>query len=570
MKKKPTLLLLFPLILSGCSLINYHSDSEESKEEHSSSQTEIESSEESITEESNVEEQTSDDRPLDEFPLLEDGKLLLNPYGDYVTYTDGRDASTLLETFTDLTKVVTSEKNGIYQTSYQRGLLEFFNFENKVEICIDISKAELNKLNHDYAVNNRESYRECKIDIKYLGLDFHYEGVGIRQKGNTSRGEILDGDNLNLRHYKISFEETFDDEYTSNPKTWVDDTAKEYRGDREFFGISKIDLRWNRNKDTTYTREYYAYEMYRANGGLSARSNPVAVSIKSGSNTYSCGVYLAVETFTKSFIKRNFVKAARGGNLYKLSWGSGQGAKFNPVGDNFFGVETLVSHGETFEQTSYTYELKTNKEDTEHAAIKNFISVLNDQHGNTAYEFANQYMDYQEFLTYAAVSYLLGDPDDLRGNYNNTYVYFTGDTNQMIIMPTDHDRALGSTGYGGNPTGHHGAQSAPFDKNTGYAGGNDSNLWNKLIFSTNSTTIRPEYISRIQEVIDNNWMSSENFESYYNVFLSNYGSLTNTSNNTTETMPSFGLNEESNLGSDGNLTVSIYLSTKVSTYNSSK
>ena len=568
MKKKLTLLLLFPLILSGCSLINHQSDSDESKEEHSS-QIESESEEESESEGSNIEEQTSDPRPLDEFPLIDGDKLLLNPYGDYVAYTDGRDVSTLLDTYTNLTKKVTSEANGIYQTSYERGLLEFFNYENKVEINIDISKTELKKLDNDYDVNNRESYRECKIDIKYLGLDFHYEGVGIRQKGNLSRGNILDENNLNLRHYKISFEETFDDPYTSNPKTWVDSIAKEYRGEREFFGLSKIDLRWNRNKDTTYTREYYAYEMYRANGGISARSNPVAVSIKSGSTTYTCGVYLAVETLTKSFIKRNFVKAARGGNLYKLTWGSGQGAKFNPADNNCFGVETLVNRGDWFEQINYTYELKTNKEDTEHTAIKNFISVLSEQHGDTAYEFANQYMDYQEFLTYAAISYLLGDPDDLRGNYNNGYVYFTGDTNKAVFIPTDHDRALGSTGGGGNPTGHHGAQNAPFDKHTGYAGGNDSNLWNKLIFSTNSTTIRPEYLARIQEIIDNNWMSSTNFETYYNAFLNNYGSLTSTSNNVTETMPSFGLNEESNLGSEGNLTVSIYLSTKVNTFTSS-
>ena len=567
MKRKTTLLLLFPILLAGCSLVKTPSNSEDSKETETETETQ---SEEQSENGSNVEEVTSDTRPLEDFPLVDGDKLLLNPYGDYVTYTDGREASTLSDTYTKLTKKVTSDANGIYQTSYEKGLLEFFNFENKVEVSIDISRVELNKLDDDHNKNNRESFRECKLDIKYLGLDFHYEGVGIRQKGNLSRGNILDGDNLNLRHYKISFEETFDDEYTSTPKIWKDSAAKAYRSEREFFGISKIDFRWNRNKDSTYTREYYAYEMYRANGGVSARSNPVSFTIKSNAQTYYCGIYLAVETITKSFIKRNFVKSARGGNLYKLSWGSGQGATFNPVPDYYFGVETQSPYNGLFEQKSYTYDLKTNKEDTEHTAIKTFINTLNDQHGNTAYEFANQYMDYDEFLTYAAISYLLGDPDDLRGNYNNGYVYFTGDTNKMVLIPTDHDRALGSTGGGGNPTGHHGAKNAPFDKNTGYANGNNSNLWNKLIFSTNSTTIRPEYINRIQEIIDNHWMDNSNFESYFQSFNSHYGSLTSVTQNVTETLPTFGLVEESSLSGEWNLTVSVYLSTKVDTFNSSK
>ena len=76
--------------------------------------------------------------------------------------------------------------------------------------------------------------------------------------------------------------------------------------------------------------------------------------------------------------------------------------------------------------------------------------------------------------------------------------------------------------------------------------------------------------SFIQEIIDNNWMDNSKFESYYNAFLHNYQGLTATSSNVTESLPSFNLQEESNLSVDWNLTVSIYLSTKVNTFNSSK
>ncbi len=565
MKPTKTLLLLtsIPLLLSSCSLFS----TTESEGEESSSSTSETTSESSggSTSESTGGTTTSEDSELTgstgSGTSYLDGNIYYIAYGDYVEYVDSsKDPSNLATEYQNLTSEVKGEANGVFQENYQVGLSEFFNIENKIEITINISSSELAKLDNDYTTGNRESYRVCDLDITYLGLHFHYEQVGIRQKGNTSRGEVLDGDKINLRHYKLSFEETFDDEFTETPMTWESSAAYTYREDRDFFGADKIDIRWNRSKDTTYLREYYSYEMYRANGGLAPHSNVVQVIMNHDGIKDNMGVYLAVENINKGFIKRNIIKASRGGDLYKLTWGSNVGATFNSTDDYLFGVEYQTGSGDSFTNHGYTYDLKTNKDTSDHSTIKTFISDLSSQHGNTAYEFMNERSVYSEFLAYVSCSYLLGDPDDLRGNYNNAYVYFLGDTDQIIFIPTDHDRSFGVEGYG------HGSNCNPFEKNTGYAGGNDSNLFNKTLFSTNSTTIRPEYLAKIQEIIDGGWMSIDKYTGYFNTVVSNYSSCLTPGSNITESTISFSLTESSDQY-NGNYTVEYYMANKVIAYN---
>ena len=47
------------------------------------------------------------------------------------------------------------------------------------------------------------------------------------------------------------------------------------------------------------------------------------------------------------------------------------------------------------------------------------------------------------FLQFAAISYLVGNPDDLRMNVNNLYLYFHPVTNKVHFIPYDNDWALG-------------------------------------------------------------------------------------------------------------------------------
>ena len=91
---------------------------------------------------------------------------------------------------------------------------DFFNLGNRIDIKINISNEELKKLQADYETGYKsEIYRlasKVVITLTNFGNKYtwEYENVGIRQKGNTSRIPIYNGDgNINLNHYKLSFDE---------------------------------------------------------------------------------------------------------------------------------------------------------------------------------------------------------------------------------------------------------------------------------------------------------------------------------------------------------------------------
>ncbi|MDE6655364.1 MAG: CotH kinase family protein, partial [Anaeroplasmataceae bacterium] len=392
-------------------------------------------------------------------------------------------------------------------------------------------------------------------------LYFHYEQVGIRQKGNTSRGAILDEEeNINLRHYKLNFTATFDDEFTQTPLSWTDTEAYEYRDNRNFFGLEKLNIRWNRNQESTYLREYYAFEMYRNNGVLAPHTAPMQVEMNIDGDTQNLGVYLGVEDIDKSFIKRNLVKASAGGDLYKMGW-TNVGATLDSLDSYLFGVEYQVKENQKFKQVGFTYDLKTNKKTSKHELIKAFIQKIKDTPTNEFDSFLESDMIYDYTIKYLAISYLLGDPDDLRGNANNTYLYFLADTNQAIFIPTDNDRALGSTGGGGNPTHHHGALNQPFDDTTGYAK-NTMPFFNKSILESGNLEIKQDYMTAIQEIISNKWLDIETFETYYTKAKTNYSNALTLGDKVNGEKIEFSLKEVDNLSDGWNLSIGVYFEKK--------
>lgn len=494
----------------------------------------------------------------------------LGEYGDYVKYLDdSKDVTSLEAEYQELSKKIKGEKSGVFETNYEAGLLKFFSIDEKIKLSIDIQKKELEKLNEDYKKGNKESYRICNLDIIMGDLLFHYEQVGIRQKGNTSRGAILDDNGkINLRHYKLSFTATFDDEFTETPLEWKDAAALEYRDNRNFFGIEKLNIRWNRNQEKSYLREYYAFEMYRQNGVLAPHANPMQVEMKVDGSSQNLGVYLAVEDIDKSFIKRNIVKASAGGDLYKMGW-TNVGARLDSLEDTLFGVEKQILEGNTFKQVTYPYDLKTNKKTSQHEHIKAFIEKILNTETSQFDSFLGEDMIYDYTIRYLAVSYLLGDPDDLRGNSNNTYLYFLEDTNQAIFIPTDHDRALGSTGGGGNPTNHHGALNQPFDDMTGYAQ-NTTPFFTKALFEGGNQRIKQDYLNEIQKIIDAGWLEAATFTGYFEKAKKNYESSTTLGSKVNGNSLSFSLLEETDPAGAGNLSISVYFSVKKKTFTNFK
>ncbi|MDE6407633.1 MAG: CotH kinase family protein [Anaeroplasmataceae bacterium] len=492
----------------------------------------------------------------------------LGAYGDYVTYVDEtKDTTTLEEDYLSLTEKKKETANGVFQSNYCLGLLKFFSIDEKIKLSIDISKEELKKLDEDYKTGNKESYRICNLDIELGDLLFHYEQVGIRQKGNTSRGAILDNkENINLRHYKLNFTATFDDEFTKTPISWTDDAAYEYRDNRNFFGLEKLNIRWNRNQESTYLREYYAFEMYRQNGVLAPHSAPMQVEMKIDGDIQNLGIYLGVEDVDKSFIKRNLVKDSAGGDLYKMGW-TNVGATLDDLNSSLFGVEYQIKENQGFKQIGYTYDLKTNKKTSKHELIKSFIQKIIDTPTNQFDAFLKSDMIYDYTIKYLAISYLLGDPDDLRGNSNNTYLYFLKDTNQAIFIPTDHDRALGSTGGTGNPTNHHGALNQPFDDTTGYAK-NTTAFFNKSILESGNVTIKEDYLEAISSILSKKWLDTETFEAYYNKAKKNYSTALALGKKVNGSKVEFSLKETDSLSDGWNLSIDMYFQKKKESFTS--
>ena len=504
-----------------------------------------------------------DDRPVETNPDEESPSDIyyLGDYGDYVYSLDNTiDARA---EYLKLSKKVLGNQKGIFQTNYEQGLLDLFDINNEIKINIIISNSELRKLDYDNHTNNKETYRKCDLKIEVDGLIFYYKEVGIRQKGNTSRGNIFDGDNLRLRHYKLNFAETFDDEFTDNPKTWTDEAAKLYREDRDFFGLEKLDIRWNRNQDATYLKEYYAYEMYRASGVLAPRSNLMNVVMVLDGKELNMGVYLGVETIDKQFIKRNVVATSKDGDLYKLGW-TNEPAKLNSTNDSLFGVETQYKNGDSFRQQMYVYDLKNNKKTSKHEALKNFINQINNTSTNGFKQMLETYTDFDSFIAYLSAQYLAGDVDDLRGNYNNTYIYFDPSTNKAYFIPTDNDRSFGSTGGGGNPTGDHNTLTKPFDKKTGYGGDNDMPLYQKSIYANSS--IKQDYLDKIETIIDNGWLDIDTFTSFYKIAKQNYSDNLDLGYKFCENKIAFKIEENNNIHDGWNLSINVYFTTKKNTF----
>ncbi len=396
---------------------------------------------------------------------------------------------------------------------------QLFDINNKVEINIDMPKSELQKLQKDYEKydsmgSKSPIYRMANVTItittstsKYA---YYIEQVGVRMKGNTSRVDFYSSSDgiYSLIHFKLDFQETFDDKdyYGSSAIDWSGkDAAKKIRKNRTFASLEKIDMKWNRNYDNTYIREYYSYEMFRANGVLAPRTNLASADL---SNTH-LGVYMIYEPIDKVFIEKYVDTANQGGDLYKCGW------TYSPAD-----FTSWVSYGIEDEDNCrfYNYDLKTNKKTSKNAELKNLLDVLNS--GSMTKAKYESVVDVDNFLKFAAVSYFTGNPDDMRNNYNNYYVYFMKSTGKAVFIPYDLDRCMGVTcGY--NPSGNGMTDVSPFSEFAKGTGFNQQNPVYKYSVIRNAYYVN-EYSSELLSVGSSKWLTQSNFEKIYNIAKKNY------------------------------------------------
>lgn len=324
----------------------------------------------------------------------------------------------------------------------------FFDYTSKIEIKLDFTNKSITNLakyaegsgNSNYLKN--EMYHPCTGEITVNGMTNKYYELGVRMRGNTSRdthfidenGRFVDG---HYCHFKISFSQTFDDEEDNDYyiEPWENSEAKDARKDRKFGGMKKIDLKWNRNYDGTFTKESYALKAFRDEGILAQHSNLVLLTINTETDSRTM-VYEAFEAVDKQLLKKAN-SSDNSGDLYKCTYTDMGKADLKDYSNNKIGVE-----GQNYRPI---YNLKTNEKTSDHGRMKTFMDTLNNTRGQTGEQFAtaiSAYLDIDNFLKYSALCWVFGLPDDLRNNFNNYYVYFNSE-NKALFLPYDNDRCLG-------------------------------------------------------------------------------------------------------------------------------
>lgn len=400
--------------------------------------------------------------------------------------------------------------------------INLFSADVKVELRLDISDEELQLLQSDYEKyssfgSKSPIYRKANLHVKMTlpngsVKERFIEEVGVRMKGNTSRTAFYNSHDgmYNLIHMKLSFGETFDKEeyYGSSAKVWNNSDARKARKNRTFATLEKMDIRWNKEDDATYIREIYSYDAYREMGVLVPHTNLASVDM--GGN--HLGVYTIYEPIDEIFLEKNLPENLLGGDLYKCGWGINGGASF--ASSCSIGVE------DEDKGLFYAYDLKTNKKTSTHHALNNFISQMNKS--SLTKEKIEQLMDVDNFISFAAISWFLGNPDDLRNNYNNYYLYFTPEGKAMFI-PYDYDRTLGIS-HDWNPTGHGMTKDDPLTKDMGAGGKQNNPVYLKTVVKGGLYVA--EYKDRLSEIASSTIFSNARFVDRYEKAKKLYTGLT--------------------------------------------
>ena len=426
---------------------------------------------------------------------------------------------------------------------------DLFNLGNEVSISIDIEDSELRKLQEDleYYTNTHcknQLYRHVKsvtITLKNFSNTYSwtFEDVGIRQKGNTSRKDywpILNssGDIGYLNHFKLSFDETFDDDaYGSDKVDWSSDPeGLALRKDREFLGLTGLDLKWNKNYDATHIKEVYASKLYKAAGLISQNVGLSNFEINQvdKNQTFDMGVYTLFEPAKKSLIKRtlqnedimNFgtwsdekkgtygAEGSKYGDLYKCGWGID--LTYNNMNGNI-GVGSMDG--------SYTpkYERKTNTSDDSYS--DSLLKALGQAVSTKNIDNIRKKLDIEYFAAIEAVNYFVGNPDDLRNNTNNTMIYMRRSDGMGITIPIDNDRCFGIT-KDWDPDGNGMRNIGPMDTSKA-TGGDVISLYKNTILKKNSASNKL-YLAYITAFYNSDWVKNSTFLAYYNMAKNTYQS----------------------------------------------
>lgn len=429
--------------------------------------------------------------------------------------------------------------------------LNFWNPSTELKLEINMSSESANFMN-TYQTNHDDStyhdyYVPCNVSLTINGNKQTFEEVGIRCKGNMSRQTFLNDGHFTenkLSHFKLSFKETFDDDEYSTieqlqqfKKTWEDDSARKKRKKRTLFDMEKIDIKWNRNDDTTKSKQAYALKTFRDNGALAGNATLANTYLSVGNDTPINVTYEVLETIDDVFIKRHFNTTKSKGDLYKCT--------YTDKGPANFSASSVIGKEDNTIGYHPSYDLKTNKKTSDHSSLKNLINVMN-RNSLSASEYKTEIekvMDMNYFMKYESIAYLLGNFDDMRNNANNYYLYFTSATNIAYVIPYDFDRCLGAGCEGRkNFMTDFAPESTKMQCNGAWQTINI--YWRTICASSDSNSghtnierveaYRALYEKNIKDILNSQTFSTTSFTSFVNSFPSIYrGDPTGSGNDNT-------------------------------------
>ncbi|MEY3692676.1 MAG: hypothetical protein RLZZ388_847, partial [Bacillota bacterium] len=284
--------------------------------------------------------------------------------------------------------------------------------------------------------------------------------------------------------------------------------------------------------------QLYASQLFKSEGVLAPNATLAKVSLMTESQGHDVGIYIVNEAIDQTFIERHFSGAAATGDLYKALWSNQllleDMARFDAgFGDYVFKTEK-VGIEDTEQYYHPVYDLKTNQLTSTHHDLMQFIKTLHSL--NTIQDLSAQQstlesvLDVEAFLKYAAMSYLSGNPDDMRNLTNNTYIYFHGITHQAYFIPYDMDWSLGLT-WDENLTQKMATHSALSTKDSFDQTIRNPLYWYTILdgnVSQGNRYPRIEgyqeiYLHNIREVLDGDFFTTEMYESMFHAKQSLYG-----------------------------------------------
>ena len=432
---------------------------------------------------------------------------------------------------------------------------ELFSSASSLSIQLRFSNASLMALSKLQSASRKydDVYFPADMELELNGVKYAFAEVGVRMKGNTSRRAIVNNDNVIYQpcHFKVSFKETFDSEIYDDPKlssfrkSWESAESRAKRKDRTLFGQKKIDLKYiPRNNGTCKVREIYAYQSFEKEGLLAPKATLASLTVSNDSSTLD-GEFEVIECIDKQFLKKRFSKADAKGDLYKCVYNSRGKADLSRSGavtkdtDPETGrtIGTRVAKGNIGVEDNWNgyvpnYQLKTNDdngEESDFTSLSNYINGI----WNTVYgpdggssSMIESVLDVDQFLKFSAVSYLLGNPDDQRYNYNNYYIYFIPSTGKAVYIPYDWDWCLGSAWNEGLQDNM--KSTTPFDEWT-IDNGTASSVYYATFFkgkkdgmslTFDRSSYQNAYLSYVKKGVEDGILDPENYLSLTNTLHS--------------------------------------------------